>query len=155
MRTTTLCRLTALICAAAWPARAQGPLPPHAWLFGSWIGGLFPAPVTLTAQECLAQPVVIFTRDLVMRATFVSDTMVQRRVDTARATADGAEFRFLGPVEAANEGGGLFGPASRPEDVGFGCENPDVLHVERISENEIKFPHCGDFPYPLIRCPSR
>jgi hypothetical protein len=31
------------------PARAQG-LPPHAWLFGAWTGGLFPPPSTLGAQ---------------------------------------------------------------------------------------------------------
>ena len=29
---------------------------------------MFPPPVTLSAQECLAQPMVIFTRDVVMRA---------------------------------------------------------------------------------------
>jgi hypothetical protein len=155
MRTTILRLLAALLCVAALPVRAQMPLPPHAWLFGTWVGGLYPPPVTLTAQECLAQPVVIFTRDLVMRATLITDNMVQRRIDTARATTNGVEFRFLSPIQPANESAQLFGPQTRPEDIGFGCENPDVLHVQRITDNEIKFPRCAEFPYPLIRCPSR
>ena len=37
-------------------------------------------------------------------------------------------------------------------DVGFGCISPDILHVLRRSENEISFPGCNDFPYPLVRC---
>jgi hypothetical protein len=27
--------------------------------------------------------------------------------------------------------------------------------VHRISENQISFPHCTEFPYPLIRCQAR
>ncbi len=68
------------------PARAQGNLPPHAWLFGAWTGGLFPPPSTLTAQECLALPVVIFTRDIVMRAVITDQLYTQRVVETARVT---------------------------------------------------------------------
>jgi hypothetical protein len=47
----------ALAALSTAPARAQGNLPPHAWLFGAWIGGIFPPPSTLSAQECLAMPV--------------------------------------------------------------------------------------------------
>jgi hypothetical protein len=142
--------------AGALPARAQGAaLPPHAWLFGAWIGGLYPPPVTLGAEECLAQPVVIFTRDLVMRATITDVAYAQRPIETARATATGAEFRFLAPVQPATGGGTLFGPPGAAPVVGFGCETANVLHVQRHGENQISFPHCSDFPYPLIRCPGR
>jgi hypothetical protein len=27
--------------------------------------------------------------------------------------------------------------------------------VQRRSDNEISFPGCTDFPYPLVRCPGR
>ncbi len=145
----------ALCCAGAFPARAQNPaLPPHAWLFGAWIGGLYPPPVTLGAEECLAQPVVIFTRDVVMRATITDVTYTQRPIETARATESGAEFRFSAPVEQAAAGGTLFGTPGAAPVVGFGCETPDVLHVVRHGENQISFPHCSEFPYPLIRCPG-
>ncbi|HEY3848660.1 MAG TPA: hypothetical protein VGL95_16260 [Acetobacteraceae bacterium] len=118
------------------PARAQTTAgPPHAWLFGAWIGGLFPPPVTLSTQECLAQPMVVFTRDIVMRAVMTNSAYVQRQIDTARATATGFEVRLV--------------PASQP---GFGCPNPNVLPVQRRGDNEITFPGCTDFPYPLFRC---
>jgi hypothetical protein len=112
--------------------------PPHAWLFGTWIGGLFPPPVTLGAQECLAQPMVIFTRDVVMRAVMVSPTYAQRLIDTARVTPNGFEIRLV--------------PVAPAADSGFGCPNPNVLPVQRRGDNEITFPGCTDFPFPLIRC---
>lgn len=146
MRLTLLRLLTVLICAIALPVcAAPAPEPPHAWLFGTWIGGLYPLPVTLGAEQCLSQPVVIFTRDMVLRASLLDEGFAQRRIDTVRATATGAEFRFY----AAS------GPATTGAPTGFGCENADVLHVRRINENEISFPRCVDFPYPLVRCPNR
>lgn len=145
MRLTTLRLLAALLCAVALPVRAQAPAPPHAWLFGTWVGGLYPLPVALGAQECLAQPVVIFTRDLVLRASLTAEGFAQRRIDTVRATATGAEFRFFPSPDSASPGAA----------TGFGCESADVLHVHRVGENEISFPHCADFPYPLVRCPNR
>jgi hypothetical protein len=155
----TMVRLLAVLLGAialTAPGQAQGPAePPHAWLFGSWIGGLYPAPVTLSAQECLGQPVVIFTRDLVLRAVFTSDTYVQRRIDSARATATGTEFRLVEPLESTPAGNALFGDQAAPPPPGFGCENGNVLHVKREGENQISFPHCTDFPYPLIRCTTR
>ncbi len=131
---------------------AQG-LPPHAWLFGAWTGGLFPAPSGLTAQECLAQPTVIFTRDVVMRATLISTTYVQRVIATARLTPTGTEFRFSA-APPPEPGSRLLGLNTTPE-PGFGCSSPDELHVVRRGENEITFPGCADFPYPLLRCPGR
>ncbi len=125
-------------------AEAQGQAgPPHAFLFGAWIGGLFPPPVTLTAQECLAQPMVIFTRDAVMRAVMTSPAYTQRLIDTARATANGFELRLV-PASPV--------PPQPARDLTFGCPDPNILPVQRLSENEIAFPGCTDFPYKLIRC---
>src|SRR5512143_2600436 len=84
----------ALAALNAAPARAQGNLPLHAWLFGAWTGGLFPPPSTISAQECLAMPVVIFTRDIVMRAVITDQIYAQRLLETARALPDGVEFHF-------------------------------------------------------------
>jgi hypothetical protein len=130
---------------------AQGTnLPPHAWLFGTWTGGIFPAPNGLSNQACLSQPIVIFTRDLVLRATITEQLLTQREIETARASPQGAEFRFT----SAGTGASLLGVGPGVT-VGFGCESPDVLHVQRRGDNEIVFPGCADFPNPLVRCNTR
>src|SRR5215813_11894396 len=140
-----------LVLAALYaiPVRAQG-LPPHSWLFGAWTGGIFPPPSSITAQECLAMPVVIFTRDIVMRAVITDQLYAQRLVETARITQEGAEFRFVQQEPPA--GGSPFTLGGGGGAVGFGCISPDVLRVQRRTENEISFPGCNDFPYPLVRC---
>ena len=102
---------------------------------------MFPPPVTLSTQECLAQPMVIFTRDLVMRALMTSSAYEQRMIDTARATAHRLRSPPVSGADLAAQGG-------------FGCPNPDVLPVQRRGDNEITFPGCADFPFPLIRCGS-
>ncbi len=144
--------LVALLLAAAIPAPSRAQLPPHAWLFGTWTGGLFPAPENISAAACLSQPVVIFTRDLVLRATLVEQTLSERVVETANATPAGVEFRFApGGIDAGTSSTlGLPGAASQ---LGFGCETDNVLHVLRRGPNEISFPGCKDFPNPLVRCP--
>jgi hypothetical protein len=148
--------LAALIFASAVtpvgaPALAQDAnLPPHAWLFGTWTGGIFPAPSGLSNQACLSQPIVIFTRDLVLRATITEQLLTQREIETARTSPQGAEFRFA----AAGAGSGLLGIGTGPA-VGFGCQSPDELHVQRRGDNEIVFPGCADFPNPLVRCHTR
>lgn len=148
MRRFVLCLLMLSFVVPTPPVRAQA-LPPHAWLFGTWTGGMFPAPSGMSPQQCLSQPVVIFTRDLVMRATLTEQTLTQREIETVRAVPGGAEFRF-----AAGRGpGGLLGGIGPA--IGFACENPDVLHVQRRSENEISFPGCAEFPNPLVRCQTR
>ena len=68
------CLIVSIALLAPLPVRAQSSLPPHAWLFGAWVGGLYPPPSAVSAQECLAQPVVIFTRDIVMRVV-ITDTI--------------------------------------------------------------------------------
>jgi hypothetical protein len=145
--------LTAILLLAtlSLPAHAQTTLPPHAWLFGAWVGGIFPPPSSVNAQECLAQPVVIFTRDVVMRSVITDVTYVQRQVETARVTPEGTEFRFTPPVAPVSAN--PFTPAPGANDVGFGCISPDILRVQRRGSNEISFPGCSDFPYPLVRCP--
>jgi hypothetical protein len=140
-RTATIAIALTLAMTSTLAAQAPAPAgPPHAWLFGSWVGGIFPPPVTLSAQECLAQPMVIFTRDVVMRAVMTTPAYGQRLIDTARATATGFEIRL---VSSASEPGG---------GTGFGCRDPNFLPVQRRGDNEITFPGCTDFPYPLIRC---
>lgn len=134
-------------------ALAQVPQPPHAWLFGTWTGGLFPAPLGVTSEACLSQPVVIFTRDVVLRATLTEQTYAQRLIATARAMPGGFELTFR-PADANTTTNGLFGLTSPPPTPGFGCDSPDILRVQRIGENEITFPGCRDFPNPLVRCPS-
>ena len=142
----------AVLLPAGTAVQAQGAAqPPHSYLFGTWTGGIFPAPANLTPQTCLSQPVVIFTRDLVLRATLTDLMLTQREIETARANSQGTEFRF---VVAAGSGGGLLGTGASPQ-IGFGCEDPNVLHVQRRGENEIAFPGCADFPNPLVRCHTR
>ena len=134
------------------PAMAQGnALPPHAWLFGTWTGGIFPVPSGYSNQACLSQPVVIFTRDLVLRATLTEQMLTQREIETARNSSQGAEFRFA----AAPGGGSSLLDPGMGRAIGFGCSSPDELHVQRRGENEIIFPGCADFPNPLVRCQTR
>lgn len=137
----------------AAPARAEE-TPPHAWLYGSWSGGLYPAPTGLTAEACLAQPVVIFTRDIVLRATLTEQVYAQRLVAAVRASNERLDIRFEPASGGAAGAASLLGlPA--PAEAGFGCETVDLLHVERRGDNEIAFPGCSDFPNPLVRCPAR
>jgi hypothetical protein len=123
--------------AAAAHAAPSGP--PHAWLFGTWTGGLFPVLDGMVAQDCRTQPTVTFSRDLVNHTSLLSTAMSSREVATVRATPNGAEFRFA--------------PATDPA-ASFGCENPDELHVARSGVDQINFPHCSAFPYSLERCPA-
>ncbi len=126
---------------------------PHAWLFGAWTGGLFPVSSGMAAQACLAQPTVIFTRDVVLRAELTDVTYTQRVVATARTNPGVTDFVFAPGVDpAAALGNGLMGMDPPKAASGFGCESPDVLHVRRISDSEISFPGCNDFPNPLVRC---
>jgi hypothetical protein len=97
---------------------------------------------------------VIFTRDIVMRAVITDQIYTQRLVETARVTAEGVEFRLTRPPAVAS-GPFSLSPGGGINDVGFGCISPDILRVQRHTENEISFPGCTDFPYPLVRCPGR
>lgn len=135
------------------PAREASGQPPHAWLFGTWTGGIFPAPSELSAEACLSQPVVIFTRDVVLRATITEQFYIQRLIETALTTTGGTQFHFSSAAPAT-PAGELFGPAAAPG-IGFGCASPDALDVERRTNNQITFLGCADFPYPLVRCPAQ
>ncbi|HET9018191.1 MAG TPA: hypothetical protein VFN46_01320 [Acetobacteraceae bacterium] len=149
-------RLLALLLAIAPLADAAAQAPPNAWLFGTWTGGLFPAPRHVTAETCLAQPTVIFMRDIVLRATLTDVTYVQRVVATARTQGNHTDFTFAPAPPPAGAGTDtLAGLAATPAPApGFGCATPDVLNVVRKSANEIVFPNCADFPNPLVRCPA-
>ena len=148
--------LAILLClATVADAAAQPAAPPHAWLFGAWSGGLFPAPAHPTAESCLAQPSVIFTRDVVMRATLTDVTYQQRVVATARVRGDCIDFTLAPAPAQSGATDPLTGLVTAGAGAqGFGCANPDELHVERRNNNEIVFPGCADFPNPLVRCPG-
>ena len=121
---------------------------PHSWLFGTWTGGLFPVTPDALAEACRT-PTVVFSKDSVARASLIDPAFAPRAIETVRANPKGAEFRFTAAPPAAT------GISAEHLDAGFGCENPDVLHVTREGENEISFPGCADFPNPLARCPVR
>lgn len=150
MRRAVLLSLALLLAAPAPSAFSQGQ-PPHAWLFGTWTGGLFPPPSSMSTQACFSQPTVIFTRDLVMRATLTEQTLVQRVIESARAVTGGSEFRFAAATAAAPTNTRILG-TGEPQMTGFGCPTADDLTVQKRGENEIAFPGCTDFPYPLVRC---
>lgn len=138
MRRTAAVAVTFMLSLAS-PLAAQAPGgPPVAGLYGAWVGGIFPPPVTLSAQECLAQPMVIFIRGVVMRAVMTSPEYAQRVIDAVVPTANGFQIRLV--------------PRQSAADPTFGCPNPDVLPVQRQGENEITFPGCTGFPFPLIHC---
>jgi hypothetical protein len=138
------CGIAVLQPVAAQQSAPAGP--PHAWLYGSWTGGIFPATET-EGEACFGQPSLIVSRDVVMRSSPLDIAYRQRLIETATATPTGVEFRFI-PV--GPPGGGRV-----PLGVGFGCSDPNVLRVERHGENEIVFPDCSEFPSPLKRCVSR
>jgi hypothetical protein len=126
------------------PRRSPEPVsrpagPPHAWLFGTWTGGLFPVLDGMVEQDCHTQPTVVFAQDVVGHASLTGTGLTRRVIETVRTTPAGAEFRF----------------APDAEDTGaFGCEDTNELHVARETNNTINFPHCAGFPYPLERCPT-
>lgn len=121
--------------------------PPHEWTFGSWTGGIFP-PGETEGAACLGSPTVIFTRDIVMRASVVDTAYRERTIETVAQTPKGLEFRFT----AAPPVLGPMGPRAAP-DAGFGCPGgPNVLSVERKGPDELAFPGCSEFPSTLKRC---
>lgn len=121
--------------------------PPHAWVFGSWTGGLFPAGES-SGPRCTGQPSVIFTRDVVLRASVFDVAYRQRLIETVTAGEDVLEIRLVAiPPQSGPLGRGL------PPDIGFGCPGgPNSLRIERRGPHEIVFPNCSEFPSPLQRC---
>jgi hypothetical protein len=100
---------------------------------------------------CFAQPTVVFTADVVLRASLADVAYRQRLVETVSVSGNRFEFRLLPAAP-------VFGPlgARVPPDSGFGCPGgANVLRVERRSDNEIVFPDCAEFASPLQRCVSR
>jgi hypothetical protein len=151
MRRRALILTLASPLAAPFVARAQQRQgPPHEWVFGSWTGGQFP-PNDWDSPACFGSPTVIFTRDVVMRATALDTAYRQRTIETVALQPNGLEFRFtpMAPMQ------GPLGPRMIPE-IGFGCGgNPNMLRVERRGPDEIVFPDCNEFPSPLHRCIGR
>jgi hypothetical protein len=138
----------ACLAAVALPltATAQG-LPPHAWLFGAWAGGILPAPPGMDARECDARATFVVTKDAVIHSTLTHPTAIENLIATVRGTPNGTIFA-LAPTDTKPET-----IAGIPDDLGFGCPQPDVLRVVRVGPNEIRFPDCTGFPSPMVRCP--
>jgi hypothetical protein len=131
MRLAALCLLTAasFAVAAAGPrptsrhaAPAAANQPPHAWLYGSWTGGLFPVLDGMAPQDCKTQPTVVFGRDAVGHASLLGSGLTQRTISTVRATPTGTEFTFTPATAAGSD---------------FGCPNADQLFVARTNPNEV------------------
>lgn len=137
--------LAALLLLVSGPASAQRE--PHAWLYGSWVGGTLPTTPDQSVTACYADPTVIFTRDIVLRTTLLEQVYTQRIIESVRGTPTGAEFRFRPMPRIPGVMGG-----QQPTGT-FGCGSPDVLVVVRRGPNEIEFPGCTEFPAPLYRCP--
>jgi hypothetical protein len=151
-----VCLITVL-AAAVPPAIGQTTAGyPHGFLFGAWVGGIFPAPTTLNARECLANPTMLFTKDVVFRADPIDATYSQSLVETVRDTGNGVEFRLVqaGPTRPSSGVPFGLGQGFAFGSAGFGCGHPTVLRVQRRGEHEISFPGCTEFPYPLVRCPA-
>ncbi len=142
------CLAGALLAAASLslPARAQGQ-PPHAWLFGAWAGGILPAPPDMDARECEARATFIVTRDAVIHSTLTHPDAIENLIASVRGTPYGTIFA-LAPTNTKPDS-----IAGIPDDLGFGCPQPDVLRVVRVGPNAIRFPDCAGFPSPLVRCP--
>ena len=137
-----------LLAAAALPppVSAQG-MPPHAWLFGAWAGGILPAPPDMTPDECDARATFVVTRDAIIHSTLTHPTAIENLIASVRGTPEGTIFA-LSPTTTKPEA-----VAGLPDDLGFGCPEENVLRVVRVGPNEIRFPNCSDFPSPLVRCP--
>lgn len=140
-------RLVLAIALSLAPAAVSAQSEPHAFLFGSWTGGLMP-PVREGATACFARPTVIFTRDIVLHTTLLDPTYRERIIETVRATPGGVEIRFR-PVPRPP------GPLGAMAGAGFGCGDPNLLRVQRLENGEIAFPGCIDFPSPLVSCTAQ
>src|SRR5512139_643847 len=108
MRVGTLAKgllVVAAVLALGGSGSAQQGQPPHAWVFGSWTGGIFP-PTDTQGPRCTGQPTVIFTRDVVMRSSVFDIAYRQRLIETVAAEPDRLEFRLV-QVQAQNT---PFGP---------------------------------------------
>ena len=152
MRHWILLAALGLPLAAAEEAGAQGRQggPPHEWVLGAWTGGIFP-PGEADTPACFGNPTVIFTRDVVLRATALDTAYRQRTIETVALQPNGLEFRFT-PAQPVF---GALGPRV-PPDAGFGCgDSPNLLRVERRGPDEIVFPNCAEFPSPLKRCTTK
>src|SRR5690349_11334091 len=98
MRHWVLLAALGLPLAAPVDAGAQGAGPqrqarPHGWVVGMWTGGQFP-PGDATTPVCFGSPTVIFTRDVVMRASVLDTAYRQRTIETVAQQPNGLEFRF-------------------------------------------------------------
>lgn len=148
-RLVTMFLAGALLTAIAMPPSEAAPgAPPHAWLFGAWAGGIFPAPPNMSAAECQSRATFVVTQDVVIHSTLTHPDAIENLIASVRGTPDGTIF-LLAPSHTQAEV-----IAGIPQDIGFGCPQANVLRVVRVGPNEIRFPDCTGFPSPLVRCPA-
>ncbi|MCB8874180.1 hypothetical protein [Acidisoma silvae] len=131
----------------AHPAAAQG-APPHAWLFGMWAGGIYPASGNMSAKDCALQATFVVTQDAIIHSTLTHPTAIQNLIASVRGTPNGTVF-LLAPTDTKPDNAG-----GMADDLGFGCPEDNVLRVVRVGPNQIAFPDCKGFPSPLVRCPD-
>ncbi|MCB8883250.1 hypothetical protein ACELLULO517_23575 [Acidisoma cellulosilytica] len=129
------------------PAAAQG-APPHAWLFGMWAGGIFPASAKMSPAECEKQATFVVTQDEVIHSTLTHQTAIENLIASVRGTPNGTVFLLAPSNTKPDDIGGV------ADDIGFGCPEDNVLRVVRVGPNQIAFPDCKGFPSPLVRCPQ-
>ena len=118
----------------ALPAHAQQP--PHAFMFGNWVGGIYPVLSTQVEQACRSDITLRVRGDAVTRVSLATGAVETRVVATVRPVSGGIDITFA-PKNGA---------------TGFGCETADILHVHRTGSGEITFPGCSDYPEPLVKC---
>ncbi|WP_284947229.1 hypothetical protein [Acidisoma cladoniae] len=145
---TTLLATAVLVAVSglALKADAASAGPPHAWLYGVWAGGIFPAPPNMSPDECRAHVTFQVSQDSVLHSTLMHPEPIQNAIAAVRGTPDGTIFT-LAPTDAKPDA-----IAGISDDLGFGCPQPDTLRVVKTGPDEISFPDCTGFPSPLVRC---
>ena len=69
------------------------PVPPHAWLFGAWTGGLFPVLPDQVAEDCRSDQTMVFTQDVVAHGSLTGSGLTQRVIETVRTSPQGRGFQ--------------------------------------------------------------
>jgi hypothetical protein len=151
-RATPLLAAAVLLAVSGLASQAEAATPsgpPHAWLYGVWAGGIFPAPPNMSPDECRAHVTFQVSQDAVLHTTLMHPEPIQNLIAAVRGTPDGTIFT-LAPTDAKAD------PiAGISDDLGFGCPQPDTLRVVKTGPDEIAFPGCTGFPSPLVRCPMK
>jgi hypothetical protein len=100
----------------------------------------------MSPKECQESATFVVTQDEIIHSTLTHPDAIQNLIASVRGTPNGTIF-LLAPSDTKPESfGGI------PQDLGFGCPEPNVLRVVKVGPNQIAFPDCKGFPSPLVRC---